>query len=227
MKYVENNSRVIGIGCFIHRFNNLVKESFDSVDCFTECENVICEIINYFNYSPLRLSKLKEIQFELIGKEINLLSDTVTRWTSFSGSVRSYVNCYCCFKKYFLVNQDSSTKILNERIQGVDHIMIVLLIDKIFDFICYAFDIIQSSTINILDTMFQIENCIKKIKELKENIKNTLDDLYGNYYNIISSQKPTFNDEVIFETIQKFCSALDKSFCERFCFFLLDYVIKN
>jgi hypothetical protein len=221
-KYIQNNSRILAVSCFAHRFNNMVKESFSSVSIFVECENLITTVINHFNHSPSKLRKLREIQKQLHGKEMSLIIKNDTRWTSFGSSVRSYTNSIQSIIQYFEKHSSADSNELKMQVVSFTHIIVILLIDLIWDVLCLTFDRLQQSDISILERQFEVESCVVKINQMYENVNDTIFKVKNQCKNFfIFVKNDEFKEELVNKTLKLFSSSIQNNFNMRLFFYII------
>jgi hypothetical protein len=222
---VKDNPRVLGVSCVAHRLNNVLKRSFEEIQIFIQCEKIMVETINYFNCSPARLFKLKEIQERIYGKEISLATNNQTRWTSLGEVVRSYSNSLSAIFEYLNLYKDSENQSILLNISDPLHIKSVFILDRIFDPICFTFDVVQKSSLTLLEAIDSVELLLQKIKDMCDNPKKVDEEIEKKSKELHSFYKKTGSTITLSNVITSFFQVLKKHFNERYNF--LGYILCN
>jgi hypothetical protein len=216
VEMIKENSNILGNSCAAHRFNNMLRESLLSVVSLHECEEVVSDTIAFFKDSSKRLTCLRQLQMEIFDNEIHLATKNTTRWASLGAAVRSYTNSLLPILKLASESNEKEIRTMKKKITTANHIKIVLLLDKILDYVCFTLEALQRSSMTIIESvkevqkfLFQIGNLYENIKDFEESVKKK----WNNYKNYVGNYE---ENENLKATVAELYTMLQKNFKERF-----------
>jgi hypothetical protein len=215
MEMIKSNPKIIGVACVAHRFNSFVKECMKKTKLFEECEKRIAEVIDYFNSSPSKLTKLKNIQKRIYGKEICLTTKCEIHWASLGASVRSYRNSLLPILEYFFGCEGGEGIKLAESVCNANHIKLTVCLDEILNPICFTWDALQRSKITIIQALQEIENLASKIEGFVKKVNEVENELLKQWEDYSIYVGAYSQDNIIENSVRLFHECFVASINER------------
>jgi hypothetical protein len=71
----KENPRIVDMAYVAHNLNTMLNKSFEEEKAFVEGEKTIIKFVNYFNYLPAGIFKLKETGQRIYEREISLTTN--------------------------------------------------------------------------------------------------------------------------------------------------------
>jgi hypothetical protein len=214
----QNNPYLIGVHCYAHQFNLIIKSLFIKNVELCEIKNKIYKIIKYINSSENRLSLFHNIQNNLFSniKKKKIILPIEIRWSSMYNSLQSIIENYLVIKLFFKQlnkNKNVNKEEIIEFIKIFDDsefIRKILVLESILRVMNQGIQSFQKENINIddgikiiFDTKTKLKNLsnIEMIKNIQQKMETTVKNIDKNELYLKIENQIEENVNFIFENI--------------------------